>query len=301
MDAQSLQDQFGIPGILSFDQTSSGLVRLHATTAAAEATVYLQGAHLAHWKPCGQEPVLFLSGKSALEPGKAIRGGVPIIFPWFAARHDGHEGPFHGFARTSLWQVAFAAVAGEDIHLSLTLSPNAEMASLGFAHFRAACTLTIGRSLTMQLTVANDGDAPLVFEEALHTYYAVADAREASIAGLEGTKVLDKVDGTERIQQDGAIRFAGRRDQVHLDTTATCVLTDTVGRRVITVEKSGSNSTIVWNPGAELALTIPDLEQGGWERMVCIETANVGENAITLAPGEAHTMRAVVRAEGLSE
>ena len=298
MDAHSLQEQFGIPGVLSFDETASGRVRANVSASAAAATIYLQGAHLAHWQPTGQRPVLFLSARSDFAPGKPIRGGVPVIFPWFGARHDGHEGPAHGFARIEPWQLAFAAVAGDDLHLSFTLGPSAQSRSLGFGHFRLAYTLTIGRTLALQLTVANDGDAPLVFEEALHAYYAVGDVRQVAIAGLEGTTYLDKVDQMRRKQQpDAPIRFTGRRDEVHLNTASTCVLTDTAEKRRITVAKTGSNSTIIWNPWSELSLTLPDMAPDGWQRMACIETANVADNTITLAPGEARTMRAVVSVE----
>ncbi|MHB1701769.1 MAG: D-hexose-6-phosphate mutarotase [Acidobacteriaceae bacterium] len=299
MDAHSLQDQFGIPGALSFDETASGLLRANISTPSAEATLYLQGAHLTHWQPTGQRPVLFTSGRSDFALGKPIRGGIPVIFPWFADR-KGAAGPSHGFARVEKWQLAFAAIAGDDLHLTMTLGPSAQSRRLGYDRFRLAYTLAIGRTLALQLAVANDSDSPLIFEEALHTYFAVEDVRGASISGLEGSAYLDKVDAMRRKQQAGApIRFTGRRDEVHLNTQSACMLTDEGGKRSIAVEKTGSNSTIVWNPWAELAATLPDMEADGWQRMVCIETANVAENAITLAPGESHSMRVAMSVEAL--
>ena len=120
------------------------------------ATVYLQGAHLTAWQPKGQQPAIFLSRKSEFAAGKPIRGGVPIAFPWFATRHDGKAGPSHGFARIQDWTLAFAALAGDDLHLTFTLGPTEMSRSLGYDNFRLAYQLTIGRTLTMQLTVAND-------------------------------------------------------------------------------------------------------------------------------------------------
>src|SRR6202789_2670449 len=186
MDIAQLNEHFAVPGVLAFHATQSGLGYAEIRTPQAKATVYLQGAHLAHWQPDGQQPVLFLSRRTELAPGKAIRGGVPIAFPWFAARHDGKTGPSHGFARIQDWTLAFAALAGDDLHLTFTLGPTQLDRSLGFDQFRLAYQLTIGRTLTMQLTVANDAGAPLVFEEALHTYYAVTDIHEIALYGLEG-------------------------------------------------------------------------------------------------------------------
>jgi len=302
-DVTELRDQYAIPGVLAFEQTANGLVAAQVSTPAAAATIYTQGAHLAHWQPAGHAPVLFMSQRAEFVPGKPIRGGVPVCFPWFGERHDGKAGPQHGFARTTVWQLASAMTAGDDLHLLWTLGPDAASRELGFDHFRAAYRMTIGRTLTMELTVANDssgGGAALAFEEALHTYFAVADAREVSITGLAGTTYLDKLDGMKpKVQPDGVLRFAGRTDRPYLHTEATCVLRDQAGKRTITVAKTGSRTTVVWNPWQELTAKMPDMEPDAWLHMACIETANVGDDAITLQPGETHTMRAHVTVEEL--
>src|ERR1700754_2992176 len=196
MDLKQLNDHFGIHDVLHFDQ-HEGLTRAIITAPAASATVYLQGAHITHWQPAGEQPVLFLSQKSEFAPGKPIRGGVPIAFPWFANRHDGKTGPSHGFARIQDWTLTFAALAGEDLHMTFTLGPTEISRDLGYDNFRLSYQLTIGRTLTMQLTVANDASAPLVFEQALHTYYAVADIHEVTVDGLDGVTYLDKNDNLQ--------------------------------------------------------------------------------------------------------
>jgi glucose-6-phosphate 1-epimerase len=310
-----LRNEFSVPGILAFEPANGGLIAAHVTTPAAEATIYLQGAHLTQWKPAGFAPAIFLSQRAEFAPGKPIRGGVPIVFPWFADRHDGRPGPQHGFARISEWELAFAAMAADDLHLTFTLAPNDLSRSLGFDHFKLAYRVTVGRTLTLELTVANDsgsggayaGDAsahiaangaPLLFEEALHTYYAVADARQVSIDGLGGTAYIDKVDGFKhKVQPPDPLMFAGRTDRPYLNTEAACVLHDPAGGRKITVAKSGSRSTVVWNPWQELTATMADMEPDAWMHMTAIETANVGDNAVTLAAGATHTMRATVSIE----
>jgi glucose-6-phosphate 1-epimerase len=296
--AAELQERYGIDGVLRFEAAHGELTVMQVTTPAAEATIYLHGAHVTHWKPRGQEPVIFLSQRAEFAPGKAIRGGVPVIFPWFGERHDGKSGPQHGFARVSEWEMAFAAMAGEELHLVFTLGPNELSRSLGFDGFRLSYRVTIGRTLTMELAVANDSGAPLDFEEALHTYYAVADARTVSIDGLGGTTYIDKVDGAKRkVQLADALTFEGRTDRPYLNTETTCVLHDPAGGRRIVVAKSGSRTTVVWNPWEEVTAKMADMEPDAWLHMTCIETVNAGENAVTLAPGETHTMRAVVSVE----
>jgi len=302
MDITSLNDHFAIPGVLSFHQTPTGLTFLQSKTPSATATVYLQGAHLTHWQPAGQEPVLFLSRKTELAPGKAIRGGVPIAFPWFATdqkadRLNGKPGPSHGFARTQDWTLAFAALSGDDLHLTFTLAPTATSRELGFDHFRLAFQLTIGRTLTMQLTVANDAEQPLVFEEALHTYFSVVDVHEVSVTGLEPTSYIDKTDNFKvKPAAHAPLTLTAFTDRVYNHTTATCMLHDPVGRRRITVVKTNSDTTVVFNPWKEMADMGPD----EWHEMLCVETVNASESPVTLAQGKTHTMQAVISVEHTS-
>ena len=289
MDIASLTSHFAIPGVLAFHQLPSGLVYARVTTPHATATVYLQGAHLTAWQPSGQEPVIFLSRKTDLAPGKPIRGGVPIAFPWFANRHDGKTGPSHGFARIQDWTLAFAALAGEDLHLTFTLAPTAMSRELGYDNFRLAYQLVIGRTLTMQLTVGNDAAVPLLFEEALHTYYSVVDVHEVTVTGLEPTPFIDKTDHMrEKPASHAPLTFTGFTDRVYPNTTATCVLDDAAGRRRITVAKANSNTPVVFNPWKEM----PDMGPDEWHEMLCVETVNAAANAVTLAPGKTHTMQA---------
>jgi len=294
MDLAQLNEQFAIPGVLTFHQIPSGLIYVSVTTPQATATVYLQGAHLAAWQPVGQQPVLFLSRKSDFEPGKPIRGGVPIAFPWFANRHDGKAGPSHGFARIQDWTLAFAALAGDDLHLTFTLAPTEMSRGLGYDNFRVAYQLIIGRALTMQLTVANHAAAPLVFEEAMHTYYSVVDVHEVTVTGLEPTPFIDKTDNMrEKPAAHAPLTFTASTDRVYPNTTATCVLHDAAGRRHITVAKTNSDTTVVFNPWKEM----PDMGADEWHEMLCVETVNAAANTITLAPGKTHTMQAHISVE----
>ncbi len=295
-NAEQMTAQFGIPGVLSFRENASGLVSAEITTPHAAATIYLQGAHLTHWAPANTGPVLFLSPQSGFVPAKAIRGGVPISFPWFAtdtnpARFGGKPGPAHGFARTELWTLAFAAVAGEDVHLTFTLGPTARSRELGFDRFRLAYQVTIGQRLALRLTVANDAADRLGFEEAFHAYFAVADVRETPVSGLEATPYLDKIDGMEMKPASRVpLLCSGPTDRVYNGTEAACTLHDRGSSRHIAVEKTNSRTTVVFNPWKAMA----DLGADEWVRMLCVETANAGVDRVTLEPGETHTMAAEI-------
>jgi len=293
MDLKQLNDHFGIPDVLRFDK-HEGLARAIVTAPAASATIYLQGAHITHWQPAGQQPVLYLSQKSDFAPGKPIRGGVPIAFPWFATdskadRFEGKPGPSHGFARIQDWTLSFAALSGEDLHLTFTLGPTELSRQMGFDHFRLAFELILGRTLTMRLAVANDAQTPLIFEEALHTYFAVADVREVSVTGLEPTGYVDKTDNFRAKPAANApfipVAFT---DRVYPNTTATCTIHDKAGKRDITIKKKNSHTTVVFNPWREL----PDLGPNEWEKMICVETVNSAPNTVTLAPKSTHVMEA---------
>ncbi len=267
------------------------------STPAAEAELYLQGAHLASWTPRGQRPGLFVSPKSYFAPGKAIRGGVPIIFPWFGPRADGTPGPAHGFVRTSEWTMESARPReGGSVEITLMLSSGGTTTDLFDAAFQLRFRVTVGPELEMELQVSNGGETPFTFEEALHTYLAVGDVQQVSVAGLEGTTYVDKTDGFKRKRQGAEpVRVTKETDQVHLSTQATCTVSDPVWNRRIHIEKSGSDSTVIWNPWTEKTRGMSDMLADGWKQMLCVESANVGDNAVVLAPGASHKMTATIR------
>jgi glucose-6-phosphate 1-epimerase len=302
MTAEALNEQFGLDGVLTFEEHGQ-LTRARVTLPACEATVYVQGAHLTAWKPAGERDVLFLSKESEFLPGKAIRGGIPVCFPWFGGRSDGASGPSHGFARIEEWTLAFAALlpgaAGEDrVSLTWTLGPGELSRSLGFDGFRVAYEMLLGRSLTLRLTVANGQDTPLRFEEALHTYFRVGDVRRAPIAGLAGATYLDKRDdGKQKQAPEGPLQLDRFTDRVFPANEAAIAIEDEADGRKISVAKQGSRTTVVWNPWTEGAAALKDLGDEEWPEFLAVETANTATDALTLAQGETHTMVAEITVE----
>ena len=292
-----------LPPSVRIDEGAGGLRRVRVDSASCVAEVFLQGAHVTAWHPVSsRSPVLWLSRSSVFEPGRAIRGGVPICFPWFGPSGADRSAPAHGFARLREWRLSQAR---EDAAGIVTLAMELEGADASGpwpCRFRLVHRITLGTELRMELEVHNDGAEPFTFEEALHTYFSVGDISRATVTGLEGTEYLDKTGGLRRNRQgDEPVRFAGETDRVYLDTRGDCVIHDPVGQRRITIGKTGSAATVVWNPWIDKARAMPDFGDDEWTGMLCVETCNVGAHACTLAPGAFHTMAAGIAIEDLAD
>jgi glucose-6-phosphate 1-epimerase len=288
-----------LPNEVRIDAGRGGLPRVLVETPQAEAEIYLHGAHVTHFQPRGQKPVLFMSEKSSFEPGKPIRGGVPICFPWFGAREDGRPGPAHGFARLVGWELMGAEqTPNEDIEIHLRLVSNESTRTEWRGDFELNYTVTVGATLSLKLAVRNASDREMRIEEALHTYLSVSDVKKVSIEGLAGVTYSDRV-GTPHTVTEGSkpIRITAETDRIYRNTQSTCVVDDPGWKRRLIVEKAGSDTTVVWNPWTAKAKAMPDFGDDEWPAMLCIETCNVREFGVTLAPGQSHTMGAVIRTE----
>lgn len=298
---ETLNERFAIAGALHFDAGPGGQVRAVATGPLGEGRVHLHGGHVTHWQPAGSAPVLFLSPNARFAPGRAIRGGVPVIFPWFGPRRDGGPGPEHGFARTAAWSVeATRREPDGAVTLVLLLGDDAETRATWPHAFALRHYVTLGPGLAMTLEVENRGEAPFVFEAALHSYLHVGDVGAVTVSGLSGATCVDKNAGMRRhVQGDAPLRITGPTDCMFLGTTAACTVDDpTLGRRLV-IEKDGSASTVVWNPWAAKAAAMADLGPDAWRAMLCVETANVADDAVTLVPGARHAMTARVASRPL--
>lgn len=294
--ARANLSRFEIPGIATFEAGEGRLLRLAIDSPLAAAHIYLHGAHVTHFQPKGAAPVLFMSRQSFFAPGKPIRGGVPLIFPWFGPRAGHPEAPAHGFARTHEWSVESLTVDGDQVVTVVFQLGASDQTRSAWPHdFSLRFRVVVGRTLTMTLETENTGDAPFTFEDALHTYFTVSDVRETATTGLANADYLDKTDGMQRkLQGPEPIRITQETDRLYENTCTTCTLDDVGLKRRITIEKNGSQTTVVWNPWIAKAAAMPDFGDDEWPAMLCIETANASANAITLAPGQTHSTRAVI-------
>lgn len=224
----------------------NGLETLELETPASTCTIALHGAQVLSFQPRGERDWLWVSERASFQVGKALRGGIPICFPWFGPHPERSDLPAHGFARTRLWRVArLETVDAARVRAELELVPDAEALRV-FPHALVArLTVTVGEALELGFAVENRGSAPLTFEVALHSYLTVSDAGAVEVGGLGGSGYVDKVAGGARRRQDAEpIRFEGEVDRVY-DSGGPVTLADPAGRRTIRVETAGAGSTVV--------------------------------------------------------
>ncbi len=292
---EELDRRFGIPGIAQVIQGNGGLPLVKIATPVAAGEMYLHGGHVTSWEPAGQQEVLFVSPRSLWADGHAIRGGVPICFPWFGDKADDAQAPAHGFVRTRSWQLESIEQAGDAVTVSMFTASDDSTKKWWPADFRLVHRVMFGAELVLQLVMTNTGSAPLRFEEAMHAYHRVGDVPQARVAGLDGVHYLDKTDSYREKTQHGDVAIESETDRVYLNTPHPLALRDPVLHREVQVTKENSLTTVVWNPWAEKARALADLGEDQWKQMLCIETSNVGDFAVELAPGQQHIMKATVQ------
>ena len=284
-------------GRVSFLDGQGELPMLEINTAWSTAAIYRHGAHVTQFQKKGEAPLLFLSQCSRFAEGQPIRGGIPVVFPWFGQREGLGQ---HGFARVKAWDLKEVAPAPDgSVSVRFRLPDCAEAAA--FPAFSADYIVTVNQSLTLQLVITNQSrDAEFTFEDCLHTYFDVGDVTAVSIRGLKGLNYLDKVAGfVEKTETSDALRVASEVDRVYLNAAGTVEIRDPrLGRRIL-VEKQGSASTVVWNPWIAKARQMPDFGDEEYERMVCVESGNVAANSVSLPPGGSSTLMVKLSSETL--
>jgi glucose-6-phosphate 1-epimerase len=290
-----LNQRFAIAGVAQFTAGNGGLPRLDIHTPEATAEIYLHGAHITSWQPAGAEEVIFLSQQAEFKSGRAIRGGIPVCFPWFRNKADDPKAPSHGFVRTKAWQLDSVELQGDVVKISFSTESDESTRAWWPHDFRLVHRVTIGNHLVQELVMSNTGKAPLRFEEALHTYYRVGAAEAVRIRGLDGVAYLDNTDANREKRQEGDIAFTAQTDRAYMDTTHVVEIHDPTLRRRIRLVKEDSRSTVVWNPWSTGAQTMADLGNDGWRTMACVEASNIRALAVDLGPGEQHTMKTTIQ------
>lgn len=297
---KSLNREYSIENHLIFKEGVGELVYAEIKNEAASGQIFLHGAQITSFTPNGQEPVLFLSPLSQFEPGKAIRGGIPISWPWFADNPTDSSKPAHGFARTSLWDVrATKRISEAETQITLGLSDNENTREIWDYRFDLELSVNIGIELNTQLTMTNSGNQEFTVTSAFHSYYQVGNVNDVTISGLEGANYIDKVNNFIKKTQEGSIRITSETDRIYLDTTSDCVIDDPVLKRKIRIHKSDSNSTVIWNPWSYKAQQMKDLGDQDYLNFVCVETTNAGEDIISISPGKQHKLEMRVEIEAL--
>jgi glucose-6-phosphate 1-epimerase len=284
-------------GRVTFLDGQGELPMLEVTTAWSTAEIYLQGAHVTQFTKKDEPPLLFLSQCSRFTEGQPIRGGIPVIFPWFGPREGLGQ---HGFARLKAWELKeFTPAPDGSVSVRFRL-PGCPEAS-GYPPYTADYIVTVNESLTLQLIITNQSrDTAFSFEDCLHTYFDVGDVTAIAIQGLKGLSYLDTVAGfVEKTETSDAVRIASEVDRIYRNSTGTVAILDPRLSRKILVEKQGSASTVVWNPWIAKAQRMPDFGDEEYERMICVESGNVASESISLRPGETSTLTVKLSSETL--
>jgi glucose-6-phosphate 1-epimerase len=275
-------------GALEFAETATGLVKAIVSIADTTGELYLQGAHVTAWSPPASAAVLFTSPESKFSPGRTIRGGVPVIFPWFGPNAEFPAAPQHGFVRAAPWRLD--AVDRQSDRLTMRLEIEGKGDPFWPAPFRLVYEVSFGATLGLRLVVQNPASEAITFEEALHCYFAIADIGAVSVTGLGGCRFIDKTDAMRRKRQRAAALIFNREtDRVYLDAPDRLAIVDP-GRRRIAIDREGAASAVTWNPWAAKAAALGDLGGDLWRRMVCVESGNIADNAIRLAADSEHVM-----------
>lgn len=271
---------------VTIHEIASGYPFIRVSNAFAKADIALHGAHLTSFLPKGSSEVIFLSSNAQYQAGTAIRGGIPICWPWFSRHPQQPDLPSHGIARTSFWDLRDVNHSGDHTQVVMSLNTDGNDPRWPYASLVEVC-FNIGATLNISLTTLNADSKPLQFSDALHCYFRVGDAERTEVEGLDGCKYVYRMEDTEPKTQTEPIIINRPIDRI-FQSSRCCSILDGASNRVIVLGKSGSGNTVVWNPGAEGATRIADLANDEYREFVCVEQANTHPAPITLEPGSAH-------------
>lgn len=271
------------------------LALIEGEAEGARYRLLSQGAQLLEWAPKGEAPVIWISPHARFIKGKPPRGGIPVCWPWFGPSEDATL-PAHGYARNAEWEVTNFIEDDQGVHhlhfrLQEAATPNPDL--------RLEARLSIGDALHIELSTSNLGHQDFRLTEALHSYFGVSDVRNIEILGLGEGCYLDRLDKDATKKGSEPLTLSGETDRIYLNAPSHLRIKDPGLGRYILIETRNAKSAIVWNPWATKAHALGDLGVEDYLQMVCVESGNTAGNAITLPPGESHTLSITYRTEPL--
>lgn len=290
MELTALNRSFGKLGAIAFSMSPLGGPIVRLRSQGNEALIALQGGHVLSWT-CGGIERLWLSPVSQLDTGKAVRGGIPVCWPWFGPHPFDETKAAHGFVRTRRWEVASTEATTETVKLVLAYETGMTDLAIWPQEAEVRLTVQLDAGLALSLGTSNLGDVPFIMTQALHTYFAVSDVSCTMVEGLDGLSYIDKVDGGIHKSQKGAVAIEGEVDRIYLGDTSRLALVDqgtgALPARRLGITSRGSKSAVVWNPSVDKTRRLGDMgSDEAWRRMLCIETTNAGDDLVRLAPGD---------------
>lgn len=287
MNIEQLNTDFAIADHLDFIEGEGGLIQARIRNDLGEAVVSTYAGQVLSYRPAGEEQdLLFVSDTAYYQEGKAIKGGVPVCWPWFGPDPEGKGRPAHGFVRNRQWRVMGSNTL-DDGATRLVLGLDSDYHTLGtWPHpFELRIEIIVGATLDVGLITLNEGKEAVAVTQALHTYFQVGDAGRCRVLGLEGTDYIDKMDGGKQKHQDGPVTIGGEVDRIYTGVENDLLLDDPAWGRRIRIQSGGSRSAVVWNPWADTAKAMADLGDDDYQRMLCVETANAGPDVVDIPAG----------------
>ena len=299
MDINKLNTNHAISGHLEFIKGQGGFAMARIDNSKASALVSVYAGQVLSYQPTNQaHDLLFLSDAAYYQDGKAIKGGIPICWPWFGPDPEGRGRAAHGFVRNRPWTVrATETLADGDTRITLGLEDSTETHGIWPTAFDLSLEVTVGNGLRVELITRNTGEQPFTLTQALHSYFSVGAIGQVQVLGLEDTDYLDKAGDGSRNTQTGAVRFDQEVDRIYLDVPPGLVIDDAVFGRRISITSIGSHTAVVWNPGADISASMGDLRDDDFQRFVCVETANAATDSIEVKPGVEYRLGADYRVE----
>ena len=286
--------QYEIDSELQFIEIEHGFIYAEINNTRAHATISTYSGQVLSYRPKNRKhDLLFVSDKAYYEDGKAIKGGIPVCWPWFGPDPDGKGRPAHGFVRNRQWNVTGSeSLADGSTRIVLSMVDNDETRVLWPHPFRLDIEITVGDSLRVALVTHNTGDKSITISQALHTYFQVGDISTVSVRGLDGTDYLDKANDSAREKQSGPVTVTGEVDRIYTGVAGELTIDDpSLGRR-IRIASRGCSTAVVWNPWIDIAASMADLGDDDYKRMICVETANAGPETVEIAAGGEYCLEA---------
>jgi glucose-6-phosphate 1-epimerase len=301
MDIEALNAEHGIEGVLRLVEGRGGLTMIEIANAHATALISPYAGQVLAYRPVdAADDLLFVSERAYFAEGKAIKGGIPICWPWFGADPESKGRPAHGFVRSWPWTLlATEVLADGSTRVQLGVADDSGTRALWPHYFNLLVEIRVGATLAVDLITLNAGDRPFRITQGLHAYFKVGDASRVEVEGLDGCRYIDKAaDGGDAvIRQEGQVRFEREVNRIYEDVPPLLTLVDpTLGRR-IRIESEHSRTAVVWNPWVETARAMDDLDDEDYRRFVCVETVNTASEVIEVLPGEEYRLTAQYRIE----
>lgn len=289
-DIDALNERFGIVGEARFEIADHGAAVLSVTNERCTGSIAIQGAQILTWTPTGAAPVVWLSSDARFKPGKSLRGGAPVCWPWFGPHPSEADRPNHGFARNLDWEIDEVSSVSDGTRVVMSFTPGEAERAIWPHTATLRLTVLFGDRLYAELETHNTGPDAFALTQALHTYFHVGDIAQVQVDGLEGCGYVDKTRDQGRFVQEGPITIDREVDRIYLDCPGEVAIVDAALGRRIRISKTGSRSTVVWNPWAEVGAKFGDMGEDGYRHMICVETTNAGDDLVTVGSGDRYRL-----------